>query len=70
MRYYKCPHFFLVSVRQKAIKLRVGEVTSRVKGPTVPWPSTRETIYIGGISGKILLETSYVCPFFSITTTF
>ncbi|XP_057181158.1 laminin subunit alpha-3 isoform X1 [Triplophysa rosa] len=43
-------HYVTVSVRHKTIKLRVGEVNSRVKGPTVPWPSTRETIYIGGIS--------------------
>lgn len=57
-------HYVTVSVQHKTIKLRVGEVTSRVKGPTVSWSSTRETIYIGRISENsqkgVEEQTSYV----------
>lgn len=62
--HYEILFVLSVSVRHKTIKLRVGELISRVKVPTVPWPSTRETIYIGGISGKVFLKIT-ICVHFS-----
>ncbi|XP_051979635.1 laminin subunit alpha-3 isoform X2 [Xyrauchen texanus] len=56
-------NYVTVSTRRKTIELRVNEATSRVKRLTGLNPSARETIYIGGISEKLLKEvevrTSY-----------
>ncbi|KAL1251410.1 hypothetical protein QQF64_019206 [Cirrhinus molitorella] len=56
-------HYVKVSIRQKTIKLRVDELTSRVRQKSVYNPS-HETIYIGGISEnrnkEVEMRESYV----------